>query len=184
MADEKISALTDGSPLQSTDEFIIARSGSSLKLPGSALGGAFSGARVYNSGATISIPNSSLTAISFNAENFDTDSYHESVTHPTRLTVPGAGEYLVGGGVLWAANGTGWRSLRVRVNGTTDIVNEGIDSPSGADAIGQPLSTLVSLSAADYLELIAFQTSGGSLNIFGEGTSGVGYSPVFWIAKL
>ncbi len=37
MADSKISALSDGSPIQSADAFAIARSGSSLKLPATSL---------------------------------------------------------------------------------------------------------------------------------------------------
>lgn len=36
MADEKISALSDGGALQSTDEFVVARSGSNVKILGSA----------------------------------------------------------------------------------------------------------------------------------------------------
>ena len=35
----KISDLTDGSPLQATDEFVVARSGTNVKIPGSAIGG-------------------------------------------------------------------------------------------------------------------------------------------------
>lgn len=35
MSDTKISAFTDGSPLQSSDDFVIARSGANYKIPGS-----------------------------------------------------------------------------------------------------------------------------------------------------
>ncbi len=37
MADSKITALSDGSPLVDTDELVIARSGSNYKIPGGAL---------------------------------------------------------------------------------------------------------------------------------------------------
>lgn len=37
MADEKISALLDGSPLQSGDEFVVARTGANYKIPGSSV---------------------------------------------------------------------------------------------------------------------------------------------------
>ena len=45
MADSKISALTDGSPLQATDEFVIARGAADYKIPGSAVG-----IKLYDSG--------------------------------------------------------------------------------------------------------------------------------------
>lgn len=185
MADSKISALTDGSPLVSTDEFVIARGVSDYKIPASSIDGViFSGARVYSSLASISIANSTLTAVSFNSERFDTDNYHEGVTHPTRLTIPVSGYYVIGACLFWAAAGGGWRSVRIRVNGTQDIVENAFDSPGSADVIVQPLSTLWQFTAGDYAELYAFQSSGGALNILGAGTAGVGgIGPEFWITK-
>jgi hypothetical protein len=181
MADSNITAFTDGSPLQAADEFVVARSGANYKIPGSALGAIFSGARAYSS-TNISVPNNTLTAIALDSERFDTDSYHEGVTNPTRFTIPATGYYLVGGCVFWAGSSAGWRSIRLRVNATTDIVEVAYD-PARADGDPQAVTTLWHFTAADYVEMLAFQTSGGALSIFGSGST-PDLSPEFWIVRV
>src|SRR3972149_10227706 len=66
--------------------------------------------RVYNN-ASISINNATWTALTFNAERFDADDLHESVTNPGRLTCKIAGKYLIFGHVVFDSNGTGYRAI-------------------------------------------------------------------------
>lgn len=133
-------------------------------------------ARVYNS-TNFSVATASLTAITFNSERFDVGSCHSTSSNTSRLTVPsgGGGVYEIGGCVQYAANATGVRSTSVYLNGTTPIAVNSLPSVA-AVAFAHQVSCFYRLSAADYVELCIYQTSGGNLNI--EAASN--YSPEFW----
>ena len=142
-------------------------------------GSAASGARVYNS-ANISVShNDSSAPLTFDSERFDTGDFHSTSSNTGRLTAPTAGLYLMGACVQFAANATGLRALLLRLNGSTFIVRELIDIDS-ATTHGLAVSTTYQLAAGDYVEAIAFQTSGGALNV----EAGANYSPEFWINHL
>lgn len=138
----------------------------------------FSGARVYKAADQTGIVTSTLTALTFDSERFDTDSYHESVTHPTRLTAPATGYYLIGASILWDSNTTGVRILDVRINGTTRIADTSIQATGGSPA--QSIATLYALTSGDYVEIMVFQTSGGNRTISVQAN----YSMEAWIQKL
>lgn len=120
------------------------------------------GARVYDSG-TQSIPNNTYTALTFNSERWDYGTYHSTVSNTTRLTVPVNGLYMVTGGVAYASNATGQRALGIRVNGSSLYALERVDTINGQVPFLN-VSTIVKLTAGDYVELMAWQNSGGSLN--------------------
>lgn len=123
----------------------------------------FVGASVY-ADATQSISNATYTAVAFNQEDYDTDAFHDVVTNNSRLTVPTTAKYLVTTVIGFAANATGQRVIRFRKNGTTYIRGHaGPDGGSQAPAVN--LSSVVALTAADYIEVMAYQNSGGSLSI-------------------
>src|SRR6266498_153432 len=84
-------------------------------------------ARVYHNVAQTTTTAIAL-ALAFNSERFDTDTIHDTLTNNTRLTCKTAGVYEIGGGVEFAANATGVRSLQIRLNGTTAIVEQDITS--------------------------------------------------------
>lgn len=77
--------------------------------------------------ANQSISNNTTTAITFNIEQFDNDAIHDNVTNNTRLTCKTPGRYLIGGSVRWASSAPGQRTLAIRLNGTTRLVN--VDGP-------------------------------------------------------
>lgn len=88
-----------------------------LQEPGSAggSGGASSarvGARVYKT-ANQTINNDVLTALTFDVEDFDTDSFHSTSSNTERLTIPAGkdGLYHVICRVWWTANATGYRAI-------------------------------------------------------------------------
>lgn len=139
------------------------------------VGGQANGARVYSSSAQ-SISNSSETAINLDSERYDYGSFHDTVTNNTRLTAPVAGIYHISGSLQYAVNGTGVRVVYIRLNGTTDIAAQTAPS-SSASSIGMSLDTLYYLNAGDYVELTAYQTSGGNLNVNSSGN----YTPEFAI---
>lgn len=128
------------------------------------------GARVTN-GATQSIPNATNTALTWNTENFNTDSIHSNATNPTRFTIPTgmAGKWVIGGFVAWdGAAGTsaaGGRSIWIYLNTTTILALIERTSDATTPSCRLTLATAVKLAAGDILELYAFQTSGAAINV-------------------
>lgn len=115
-----------------------------------------------------SIPNNTLTAISFNLEVYDTDTMHSNSTNPTRITFTTAGTYVVTTSLLWYKNSTGDRTARIRKNGTDTLVFEGKDA-GGADLFdAHNLSCVEQFAAADYIEVLVQQTSGAALDMYAE----------------
>jgi hypothetical protein len=130
------------------------------------------GARAYRS-TSATIATSTWTSISFNAEAFDSDTFHDNATNPSRFTVPAgkAGKYLLHGVVSFAPDVTGIRHARWLLNGTTQMIVFGINSQGTAYRSRVPVTTIVDLSVGDYVELQGFQNSGSSLEV-GDTTNG------------
>ena len=112
-----------------------------------------------------SIPNTTWTAITFTAEVIDRDNAHSTTVNTSRLTAQTAGWYFISGRVQFAANATGQRLSGWTINGTQISTNRyptitiaSIPATALAD------SRLIYLSVNDYLELVAYQDSGGALN--------------------
>lgn len=140
------------------------------------------GARVYNS-ANISILNATNTILTFDSERYDTDAIHSTASNTGRLTIPsgGTGKYLIVGMAEFASNATGYRNLFIRLNGATIIANHIWLPPTGAsETAPSMITTIYSLVATDYVELMAYQSSGGALNILATSQ----FSPEFAIALL
>lgn len=123
--------------------------------------------------ATQSIPGSTWTPISWDAEEYD-DAGHWSSAAPTRITFEEAGRYLVLPNLIFASNSTGnrlWRAIR---NGdqARELAEDSIDAPPGFQARISG-SLIVNAAAGDYIEIEAFQDSGGNLNL-DSGSGSVG----------
>jgi hypothetical protein len=126
----------------------------------------YSGVAVKKTAAQ-SINNATFTAITWDSEDFDIGSYHDNSTNNSRITIPSGktGYFLLSGVISFAANATGNRGVELRKNGS------GVDyifflAPAAvANAPAFPFSFTISLAAADYLELFAYQTSSGALNV-------------------
>lgn len=135
--------------------------------------------RVFNS-ANISIADSSDVALTFNSERFDTDSMHSTAVDTERITFNTAGQYLVGATLRFAANATGNRIVRIRLNGTTYICEQVLPPVGGAQPARFTLNTIYDFIVTDYVEVVVFQTSGGALNVQNFGNS----SPEFWAIRI
>ncbi|WP_239404634.1 hypothetical protein [Frankia sp. Cj3] len=112
---------------------------------------------------TQSIPNATATALTFDLESVDNRNGHSTSSNTSRYTFQETGLYLLGGMVSFAGNTTGERAIALRYNNTLDI---GGSSASSVGATDQGLSVLTVNpgTAGDYIELRAYQGSGGSLN--------------------
>jgi hypothetical protein len=112
--------------------------------------------------------------VAFNTEHYDTDTIHDTATNNTRLTCKTAGKYRIFAHVEWAASATGERQIELLVGGAT-VIAAVLHAASPAAPTKQAVSTTYGLAVNDYVELRAYQTSGGALNI----NSGNYYTPVF-----
>ncbi|KKK93004.1 hypothetical protein LCGC14_2697240 [marine sediment metagenome] len=153
-------------------------------LPGGGGGGGYTeGARVYNS-ANISIPNSTVIALTFDSERYDTDTIHDPATNPSRLTCKTAGKYIISGCIAFAANNNGsLRQISIRVNGTTTLATQRLISATndvGTIEWMQEVSTIYELAIDEYVELTAYQDSTVALNVLAAGN----YSPEFMMSRI
>ena len=129
----------------------------------------FVGAMVYM-GATMTLSNNSFTAVQFAATDYlDTDAFHDPSTNNTRLTIPAGkgGKYLVYGNVMY---NSGSGVVRVRINLNGSVFSETRNALNADETLHQ--TAIMTLAETDYVELIAYQNSGGNNDIYG--TTGLG----------
>jgi hypothetical protein len=136
------------------------------------------GARAYNS-ANISIPDTTVTALTFDSERWDTDSIHSTSSNTGRLTCTIAGKYLIIANIRFATNSTGTRAVNLRLNGS-NIAGVTQAGATGSNICLMHVSTIYDLAVGDYVEVTVQQTSGGNLNV--EASSPI--SPEFMMWKL
>lgn len=127
---------------------------------------AFSGCHLSKTG-TQSIASSTTTALTFNVETFDTAGFHESVTNPSRITIPTGlgGVYMVGGAArITGMSDTKGITLMIYKNGSFHLTLAG-DSLGAAGTGSTSGSQLLVLAAGDYVELRIFQSETGSKDV-------------------
>lgn len=115
-------------------------------------------------GSAQSIADTTLTAITFDTEEFDTDDLHSTSVNTERITIPTTGVYLVTAGVQWASGTTGFRYMNIKLNGTTNLAEDRRNGVSGQET-EQTVSRIYSFTAGDYVVLNVYQNSAGSVNI-------------------
>lgn len=136
--------------------------------------------RVYNSGNE-SISNGANVALTFDSERFDTDTIHDTGSNTSRLTCKTAGKYAITGHAEFAASTAGnARYLSIRLNGATFIGAQGSPPIAGGNSVLLTVTGMYDLAVNDYVELIAYQDTGGSLNVLATGNR----SPEFEMARV
>lgn len=137
----------------------------------------FSGAKTYRT-ATQSIPDSTDTTVTFPSgsatEEYDTDEYHSDATNTGRMVIQQDGYHEVQGSIEWATSGVGNRNLslvHVAAAGGTETVldQDRLTAPGGGAQEFQDVHGEGYWLKGDYLILRVNQTSGGALNINGNG---------------
>jgi hypothetical protein len=125
----------------------------------------FIGCSVYKS-ALQAAANATSVILTFDLEAFDTDAFHSTSVNNSRITIPAGkgGKYLVNSIVGFASNGSGIRSVSLYKNGS--YINELVQgAPISGSSSYFNMSYVASLVATDYLEIVVYQDSGGSLNV-------------------
>jgi hypothetical protein len=148
-----------------------------LALAGQIIASTAIGARVYNSATIAHTSTGNWQTLAFDSERWDTDACHNAGSL-ARLTAQTAGVYLIIGMVSWAADADGQRMLRIELNDTSTIARVG--HTANADGPRQIVTTLWLMAAADYVTLMAYQNSGGNLNMNYEAA----YSPEFMMVRI
>ncbi len=119
-----------------------------------------------------SLNNDSTTVLTFDGEDYDTDSFHDTSTNTDRLTVPaGVSVVRVSARVIFASNATGYRKVNITKNLALDFSGQSevsLPAVSGATTVLQFISPPIDVSAGDYFKLQAYQNSGGALNVEGS----------------
>ncbi len=94
----------------------------------------------------------------FTTESFDTNTFHDNSTNPSRITIPASygGKYLFTGSVFYGGAGSNNFTILLRKNGNTNAVPGGIlsNNPNtGGNTAGNSFAVVISLVATDYIEL-------------------------------
>ena len=132
--------------------------------------------KVYLSGNQ-SIGNSSFTKVTFDTENFDTNSAFAS----NKFTVPAghAGKYIFHYGGYMSSLGDDKRLILVLYKNGAEVTGpkaqHQIYSTGGSSNVLQKTSFVIDLAVSDYIELYVWQNQGGSINLLASNTYLAGY---------
>jgi hypothetical protein len=119
------------------------------------------GAKVARTSNQSGVSTSTFTAVSWSLAQRDTDTMWSGGS-PTRVTSKFSGWYDCKGYGYYTASGGTLCQLAFRVNGATYYAALGND---GSIQPALNLSDLIYLAATDYVELMFWQNSGGSMTI-------------------
>jgi hypothetical protein len=141
-----------------------------LKWAAASGGSTYVGASTYNT-VNQTLSNSTTTAVTWDSEYFDTDALHSTSSNTSRFTVPTGkgGKYLISGTIAFDVSNVGNRATYIYKNGSLFQIN---NSGPGVSTNGVFLnfSQVLNLVAGDYIEIFAWQSSGGNLTIQGTTT--------------
>lgn len=123
------------------------------------------------------------TPVQWNVEDLDTDGGHSNVTNPSRYTAQTEGYYLCASTVEFQGNSTGFRDARFRKNAdNTRFWGWNTIEPDVGHGADVAIFAYIPLQVGDYVEVMAKQTSGGTLNIGNDGLDS--RLEVRWVSKL
>lgn len=117
---------------------------------------------------TQSLANNSWDPLSLDTDGVDVGAMHSTVTNTSRITIPTGqgGYYAILAQVGFALNSTGIRGVGIRLNGSSILHSQILPAyNTGAELHTIQASFHHTAAAGDYYEVVAFQTSGGALNV-------------------
>lgn len=142
-------------------------------------------ARVYKSAAQ-TVATAAWEHLSFDTEDYDTNSLHNNASNTQRLTAAVDGWYVACLQVSFAANSTGRRDIQIRKNDSSTDGSSGtrwarvtLGSLGGSDSTIMQCSAYLYLSATDYVKGCAWQNSGGGLDV--ESGSATTWFSLTWL---
>jgi hypothetical protein len=126
----------------------------------------YAGCLVYGS-TDQNISNNTFTALTYDSEINDTNTYHSTSSNTSRITIPSgkAGYYQVYANAAFSANASGSRQLFIRKNNTDVIFSAMGGYNNGRNVVF--ISGTINCAVGDYLEIFAYQESGSTLDVGG-----------------
>lgn len=119
-------------------------------------------------GSATSVPTATATILAWPTESWDTDAFHSTVTNTSRITIPAgcAGRYLIAAAMKFSGSiGSNPPDMRLYKNGS---LFRTISAFSAFGAGPYSGSVIVDAAVADYFEIAALQSSGGTLTMSGD----------------
>ena len=120
--------------------------------------------------AAQNVTSATNTAITFDTEQFDTNTFHDNSTNTSRITIPSGynGKYLFTAKLTsegLTASGS-YRSLSLKKNGTVIAYFQNFSNSSGIQGANVAWETqgtqILNLVATDYIEMFWYQDSGAT----------------------
>lgn len=156
-------------PIGSNNQVLTADSTQALGLKWATPSTTFVGVSLYKS-ANQSINDATATNISFDSEDYDTNTFHDNTTNNERITIPSGqgGKYLLTGSIYWAGGDGGTRATWIYKNASTLLYqSRAVPSASGGQDVSTNFAVVVDLVATDYVYIKGYQTRGSALNATG-----------------
>jgi hypothetical protein len=136
------------------------------------------GARAYHD-TVQNINDNSWDPLSLNSERWDDGNMHSIVGNTERFTIGETGFYIISAGVYHSSyTAATTHGVEIVLNGTTVIARQVYGTQS--DYARPQVCTFYYLSAGDYVDIRAFQVTGGVAQI----VSAANYSPEFTIQEV
>lgn len=157
------SATLDKSTGATIDETMTDAWSSNLYHLGGTAG--YIGCQAVSTSAT-SVANTTDTPVPLQGEQFDSDpngAMHDNAVSNTRVVARTAGVYHIYAHASFASNASGYRQISVLVNGVTQMIH--MSNPISGTDTWITTSTVKLLNASDYVEVAAYQSSGGALDV-------------------
>lgn len=139
--------------------------------------------QAYEQTTNQSLTSATYTALTFSAETFDSDGMHSTATNTSRFTCVTAGTYRFHGFLTFAAgNTTGSRFARWYKNGAAFAPVPLFNASAQAQVVGINADAFIPMAVGDYVELMAYQSSGAALNV--QNTGGFGsFCEAIWVSS-
>lgn len=124
-------------------------------------GGSLGGACVRKT--TQNVANATITALTFDTEDYDDTAYHSNVTNPTRLTIPATGRYRVSAGGFFGFTDSNELDLFVTLNGSTTL-SSALFGQTLHTATGKHINVSrdLPLTSGDYIEALLYHDNGST----------------------
>jgi len=136
-------------------------------------GSTFAGCSVYPTG-DISVANDTWVKIPFDAEVFDTNTYHSTSSNTTRITIPAGkgGYYQINASTQWGTFAESVCRIAFYVNNVLFVQNS--TTKAGSFRGFYTLSHILNLTVGDYVEIAVQQGSGSTQDLRGNAWSDKG----------
>lgn len=123
----------------------------------------FPGCAIYNS-SNISIPNNTITEVTFDTDISDFFGMHSTTTDTGKVILPLDGSYIFVFQAQWAADSSGKRLFELYRDG--EMFADSVFDPGGGFTINQQvMGILLDGEADDEIQVYVTQTSGSSVNL-------------------